>query len=82
MVVGDSGTKLSPPINPQQNEQKNQILRKLGVPRGNFFSSSEFAYALFERQPHKAWLIHMVSLDGNTKQSFTLKGKRLERIGE
>ena len=81
MVIGDGGTKLSPPITQAQAQRKSQILAKLGVADEDFFSATGFAYALLERQPHGTWLIHLTPLNG-TKQSFILQEKRIERVWE
>jgi hypothetical protein len=81
LVVGDSGTKLSPKITKDQTEQSG-ILKKLGLLYADFYSTSQFAYAEFERQPQNAWLIHLVDINGKTQQSFILKNKRLERVWE
>ena len=82
LIVGDSGTKLSPSVNQQAQTEQNKLLATLGVTPLDFYRSSDFAYAMLERQPHNAWMVHLVDLNGKTRQSFVLRGKRLERIWE
>lgn len=82
LVVGDSGTRLAPNISEQQKAQQNKLLASIGVIATDFFADAQFAFAVFERHPHDAWLIKMVDVDGKTQQSFTLQGKRLARIWE
>ncbi|NQZ11225.1 MAG: metallophosphoesterase [Algicola sp.] len=82
LIVGGSGTKLSPAVNKQAQAEQNELLATLGVTPPYFYRSADFAYAMLERQPHDAWIVRLVDLNGKTRESFVLSGKRLERIWE
>lgn len=81
MVVGNSGTKLSPPITKAQL-QNSDIFKTLKMAAEDFYADSRFGFILMERQPYKTWLIHLKDLEGNNLQSYILRDKRLERIWE
>lgn len=78
MVVGNSGTRLSPKISDEQLNQSG-ILEQLDVMDQGFFSNNQFAYVLLERQPKNAWLVSLIGLKGQ-RQNFLLRGKKLEKL--
>lgn len=80
MVIGDSGTDLSPGISEALMDQNPDIFTELGLKREDFYSATGFAYTLFERQPNQQWLVHMVDIDGQTRVSYRLVGKTLKPL--
>lgn len=77
MVIGDSGTRLSPVISEDQKPKLERLLEQIQVNKEDFFVDGRFAYVIIERQENQQWLVNFTGIDGKTRKEFKLKGKKL-----
>ena len=77
MVVGDSGTRLSPIISVEQESKLQELLKQIQVNREDFFVDGRFAYVIMERLENRQWLVKFTGIDGITHKTFRLEGRKL-----
>lgn len=80
MVVGGSGTQLSPLITNELQPKLAQLLADLTVKPDDFFIDGGFAYVIMERHNDQEWLVNFMSLDAKQPRMFILNGKKLRPL--